>query len=394
MVQFNEGFSRFPKNYLFKELAEKAAQRKAQGKITYKLGIGDPDLPTPWPIREGLEIASKEYHKYPDSEGTKELRQALADRYTKRFPRKRPYNPEDFAIGPGAKSDLFDITQMFSNEGDDVACFSPAYPVFVNRALYEGFNVKFLSATKDNKFLPLPEEQFTSEELDKLKALYLCLPNNPTGAVGNTSYLEKHVESAIEHDYAIIFDSAYIDFCENPFAPNIMQIPGAEDVAIDIGSFSKPFSMTGWRISWTFAEGEIGKKWIQYKSNRDSGTSNYIQKAALTALTNPHVPPLVKNNMMTYEDRKEFSVERHNELKLKCELPLSAPYIYAQVPPGFTSEQFCNILLEKAGVLVTPGSGFGPDGEGYFRSTIFQPIGIIEKAFDEVEKVQKSEHGW
>ena len=285
-------------------------QKISQGVDLIKLGIGDPDLRTPYPILEALKNEADQYHQYPDSKGMKELREALAQHYTVRFPRKKGYTADNFVIGMGAKTDLFSLTQLFANKGDKVLSFDPAYPVFVNRASFEGFDIKYLSANEGNDFRPLPSFQFKPKELDEIKSEYLCLPNNPTGQFGRKKYLKQQVDEAHNHGFTIIYDSAYSDFAEEPTVPNIMQIPGADEVAVDIGSFSKPFSMTGFRVSSVCADGELLKRWKQYKANMDSGTSNYMQKAALAALTDPRVPPIVKGNMKVYAGRAKMKVDR------------------------------------------------------------------------------------
>ncbi len=391
MVKFNSGFSRLKETYLFMEIFGLAQRKRLEGVDIIDMGIGDPDLPTPWPITEAaakeLNPKTGRYHKYPSPLGMKELRVALAEYYRKRFPRHGGYAPENFIIGAGAKTDLFDLVGVFTDPGDKVLLLSPVYPVAENRSFFNDLESIYLLATEENDFAPLPSNQITAKELDDVALSYVCYPNNPTGATVELPYLRKLVDEALEHDLAIIYDNSYSDFSEKPFAPSILQVPGAEEVAIELNSFSKPYSMTGWRLSWVCAFGEIMKKWIQYKGNRDSGTSNYLQVGGVVALTDPRVPPIVGENMRTYAERAKRLEEGFNDLGLVCNPLRSTPYAWAEIPSGFTSRTFCYRVLNKAGVLFTPGSGFGSCGEGYFRATIFQPIERIEETLERIRNL-------
>lgn len=391
MIKFNNGFSRLEEKYLFMEMVGLAQQKRSEGVDIIDMGMGDPDIPTPWPIMEAAtnELNPKigRYHKYPSPLGMRELRVALAEYYSKRFPRHGGYAPENFVVGAGAKTDLFDLVGVFADLGDKILLFSPVYPVAENRSLFNGLDTMYLSATQENDFAPLPSYQFKANELDDVTLAYVCYPNNPTGSTVELPYLRKLVDEAVEHDIAIIYDNAYSDFCEKPFAPSILQVPGAEKVAIELNSFSKPYSMTGWRLSWVCAFGEILKKWIKYKGNRDSGTSNYLQVGGIAALTDRRVPLIFKKNMRIYAERAKRLEEGFNDVGLACNPLQSTPYAWSKVPAGVTSREFCHRVLNKAGVLFTPGSGFGSDGEGYFRATTFQPIERIEETIERIRRL-------
>jgi LL-diaminopimelate aminotransferase len=391
VIKFNNGFSRLEEKYLFMEMVGLAHQKRGKGIDIIDMGMGDPDIPTPWPIMDAatneLDPKTGRYHKYPSPLGMRELRVALAEYYNKRFPRNDEYAPENFVVGAGAKTDLFDLVGVFADPGDKILLFSPVYPVAENRSLFNGLDIIYLSATKENDFTPLPSGQFKAKELDDVTLAYVCYPNNPTGATVELPYLRKLVNEAVEHDVAIIYDNAYSDFCEKPFAPSILQVPGAEEVAIELNSFSKPYSMTGWRLSWVCAFGEILKKWIKYKGNRDSGTSNYLQVGGVAALTDPRVPRIVKKNMRIYAKRAKRLEKGFNDLGLECNPLQSTPYAWSRIPTRSTSREFCRRVLSETGVLFTPGSGFGFGGEGYFRATVFQSIERIEETIERIRKL-------
>jgi len=377
----NKNFKKLSKNYLFKELADKRRELVAQGHDIIALGIGDPDLETPKPIRQAMakEILEK-YYGYPDSEGMLDLRQALADYYKKRFSVNILEN--NILISFGAKTDLFDAVRVFSNQEDLIALQDPAYPVYENSVLFESRKIKYLPCIGKNNFLP------DLNLLDKkIKLVYLCYPNNPTGAIAPKNYLIKLIKKIKQIKAILIYDIAYADFGLQK-APSIFSIPGAKDIAIEFGSFSKPYSMTGFRLSWCAIKNpEFIKYWQKFRNNRDSGCSNYIQKAGLAALTNSQVQKIVQKNMQIYANRAKILKPGFEKLGLKVFGLEHTPYAWIKIPKKYSSKFFAEQLLNQAHVLVTPGSGFGPSGQGYIRATIFQPEHRIREALKKINKL-------
>jgi len=378
----NKNFKKLSENYLFQELALKRNELIKQGKDVIALAIGDPDLETPMPIREAMAKEILEvYHKYPESEGMLELRQALSQYYKKRFKVNMP--ADNIFISFGAKTDLFDVVRVFSNTEDVIAVQDPAYPVYENSILFEGRNIKYLPCIEENNFLP------DLNLLDKNIALaYLCYPNNPTGATAPKSYLAELIKKLKQINALLIYDIAYADFGPR-MAPSIFSIPGAKDIALEFGSFSKPYSMTGYRLSWFAAKNpEIVKYWQKFRNNRDSGCSNYIQKAGITALTSPEVEKIVRKNMAEYSERAKLLKTGFEKLTMQVFGLEHTPYAWVSIPKGYTSKSFAEKLLNEAYVIVTPGSGFGPSGEGYVRATIFQPKAKIEEALERIGRLK------
>lgn len=377
----NKNFKRLPQSYLFQELAQKKNKLVSEGHDVVALGIGDPDLETPKPIRQALsKEVIRRYHKYPDSEGILELREELARYYQKRFRVK--LLAENVLISFGAKTDLFDAVRVFSNIGDVIAVQDPAYPVYENSILFEGRDIKYLPCNKDNNFMP------DYSVLDKDVAMvYLCYPNNPTGAVASKKYLQELIKSLKQINALLVFDIAYADFGPAE-APSIFSIPGAKDVAIEFGSFSKPYSMTGYRLSWSAIKNkELLDAWIKFRNNRDSGCSNYIQKAGIIALQNKEVENIAKKNMKEYRKRARVLQKGFESLGLEVYGLAHTPYAWITIPKGYTSRDFAEKLLQEAKVLITPGSGFGPSGEGYVRATIFQSEQRIKEAVKRIKNL-------
>ncbi len=350
--------------------------------LVINLGIGDPDLPTPGPIREAIirEHRSR-YHGYPTSQGRLDLREALVGYYLDRFAVRM--HPDEFYIGPGAKTDLFDLNAVFAEPGDTVAIMDPAYPVYRDAAAYRGQRIHYLKGSMENAYQPNWENP--PKDSGPLALIYLCYPNNPTGVGTSREYIRKLIDIALRLDSMIIMDIAYADFLPGnttPTAFSIFDLPGGEDVGIEVGSFSKPFSMTGDRLSWVAIKNpEARKYWHRYRSNRDSGVSNYEQAGGLAALTDPEVKKIVRSHFEIYGRRAEIIRKGLKTLGFSMTGLDNTPYAWIKFP-GLDSETAVRFLLQEVGIIFTPGSGFGPAGEGFIRATIFQPERRLEEAME------------
>jgi len=371
------------------QLEQLVAKLKEEGKDIIPLGIGDPDLPTPQPIVEAkIKELKERYYGYPTSKGRKDLRETLARYYGQRF--GVGLSPDNFTIAMGAKNDLFDISRVFSNPGETVLIPEPAYPPYVNGATIDGCKIVYLPCTKENNFEP---ELSLIKGLEKVAILYLCNPNNPTGTTLKRSTLMRFAELAREYGFLILHDIAYSDFVPggkpfvpNPVTPSIFELPGADEVALEVGSFSKPFSMTGIRLSWAVSKGEINETWTRYRTNRDSGVSEYFQRGGLVAFS-PETFEIVERNMEIYGQRAKILESGFREMGLECNPITNTPYAWVKCPEGFSSESFIEKMLNEAHVVLTAGNNFGPSGEGYFRATIFQPKERLEKAIQRMKQV-------
>ncbi|MBN1551967.1 aminotransferase class I/II-fold pyridoxal phosphate-dependent enzyme [bacterium] len=391
-MTFNKGFKKWDRPYLFHDLEVtlRSMPEKKRNNIV-RLAIGDPDLPTPEGIKEALcrSVRSK-YYGYPCTQGRIDLREAIVEYYQKRF--KVMVHPDEIIIGPGAKTDLFDLGQVFSNPGNQAMILDPAYPVYCDTALYHGLNPIYLKGSESNNYQPpIPSDI----DISSTDLIFSCYPNNPTGVTASRSYIKELLEFAISSKSMLIFDIAYADFIPGAGtseAFSVFNLPGAEEVGIEVGSFSKPFSMTGYRISWTVIKNPIARQqWLRFRSNKDSGVSDHIQTAAFHALTDSFVAQDVVHNMKIYGERASLLVNGLRELGLMVRDLKNTPYAWFSSPIS-DSKLAAKIILEKALVQVTPGVGFGSAGEGFLRATIFQSDELIEEALSRLKTIHLSEY--
>jgi LL-diaminopimelate aminotransferase len=392
MVKFAQRIGNLKPKYLFRELNEKIKRLEVEGKKVIRLSVGTPDLTTPWPIRTAITGACLEkeyYHGYPDDyqpyQGLTELREALSKDYYKKHGVK--VNPDQFVIDAGAKTTLHNLPRLFVEPCDSVVLQDPAYPAYEGAIILADGKIERLPCTEENDYQPLLSD-LPEERRKNVKCAYFCYPNNPTGATAKREFLKELFKEAKEFGIPIFFDVAYKDFTfDGKSAPSSLEFPEAEGNVIEIGSFSKPFSMVGDRLAWVVGSKELIEKWIKLKSFIDSGVQNYIQWGGYWALTDPDVQRKVKKNMKVYGERARFLSKALNKLGLKCRRPRATPYIWAGVCEGMSSQEFVDKILYEAHVALTPGSGFGEYGEGYFRATVFQPLEVLEEAVERMEKV-------
>ncbi len=387
-MKCNAAFKKWEKPYLFKEIEEiMSGMSGAESERVIPLGIGDPDLPTPAAIRKAIIREHQTcYHGYPTVEGRRDLREAIASYYHQRF--GCVLSAGEIMVGMGAKTDLFDIPHVFADPGDTAVILDPAYPVYCDAVLFNNLEIAFLRGTPENNYLPAVD----SSEIDpgKTSLIFLCYPNNPTGVVATRSYVSEMIDFAHACNAVIVFDIAYVDFTPgegNGLGFSIFELPGAEEVAIEVGSFSKPFSMPGDRISWVAIRNpQIMNCWRRYRANRDSGASNYEQAGALAALTDPEVALEVKKNMLIYKNRADILMDGLLKMGLQVYGLRNSPYAWFTSPIPDSKSAVAKFLKE-AGVLLTPGAGFGPAGEGFLRATLFQPEDRLREAVNRLASV-------
>jgi LL-diaminopimelate aminotransferase len=355
--------------YLFVEISRKIAERKAKGQDVVSFGIGDPDIPTPAHIIERL---CKEAHvpanqRYPESEGLPELRKTIAGWYQKRF--GVTLDPEK-EVAPliGSKEGIAHVALCLLNPGDIALITDPGYPVYTIGTKLAGGTPYYLPISPKNNFLP-DLDNIPVDILEKTKVLWLNYPNNPTGAVADLAFFNKAVEFAKKHDICICHDGPYSEVAFDGYTPvSFLQADGAKDVGIEFHSLSKTYNMTGWRIGMAVGNATAINALKTLKSNLDSGIPQAIQYAAIEALTGPQ--NCIKEHNDVYQRRRDLIVDTLNKMGLEAKPPKASLYIWAKVPHGFTSVEFTNDLLDKTGVVVTPGTGYGSNGEGYVRLSL------------------------
>lgn len=369
--------------YLFAEIEEKVAKKIAQGVNIIDFGIGDPDLPTPRPLVEEVkrQLDDPANHRYPSSQGEADTRRAIAEWYGKRFGVE--LNPDrEIAILLGSKEGLANVARAFVNPGEKVLCPDPAYPVYSQGAatLCDAVPVKF-PLYEDDSFLPDLDGDLPQDA----RMMYLNYPNNPTGAVASRASLQRALRWCNDTGTILCYDNAYSEMTFDDYiAPSVLEF-GRH--AIEFGSLSKTFNMTGYRIGYAVGDASLVAGLKKVKSQIDSGTPKFIQKAvsvALGAYTGPTRPKMVQDSVDVYQRRRDIMVKGLRDLGFDVKMPKGTFYLFFNV--GANSLEFANKMLD-VGVVVTPGTGFGQNGEGFVRMALTQPESRIEEALERMRKV-------
>lgn len=353
--------------YLFAEIDRVKNEVKAKGVDIIDLGVGDPDLPTPSFILESMRkaVLKGEHHRYPSYSGLNVFREAVSSWYKQRFNVELDPKAEVLSL-IGSKEGLAHFPLAFVDPGDLVLVTTPNYPVYPIATMFAGGKVQFLPLTDDNDFLP-DLDAVSAETWKAAKILFLNYPNNPTSAMAPRSFYEKLVAKAKEFNTILVHDAAYSEmYYDSENKPlSILEIPGARDVAIEFHSLSKTYNMTGWRIGMAVGNTELVQGLGKIKSNIDSGIFQAVQEAGITALEQGE--GFVGEMRDLYRARRDIVVDGLEKIGLSCRRPQATFYVWVKVPRGRDSAGFVAELLQKTGVVVTPGNGFGTPGEGYFR---------------------------
>lgn len=355
--------------YLFAEIDRKKREALAQGVDLIDLGVGDPDIPTPTRVVEKLiEAASKPVnHRYPNSAGLPEFRQAVADWYRKRFGVTLEPSREVLSL-IGSKEGIANMAVAFVDPGELVLIASPCYPVYPIGTSFNGGTSYFLPLTKENHFLP-DLDAIPEDVARQAKLLWINYPNNPTAAVAEKEFFSRVVDFALRHNVIACHDAAYTEIGFDGFRPmSFLEADGAREVGVEFHSLSKTFNMTGWRIGMAVGNHELVSGLAQVKSNVDSGIFQAVQEAAIEALRLGD--EIVEPTRNIFQQRRDILVAGLRKIGLECEKPRATFYVWVAVPKGFTSAEFASKILEEAGVIATPGNGFGQAGEGYVRFTL------------------------
>jgi LL-diaminopimelate aminotransferase len=375
--------------YLFVEISKKIAEKKAKGEDVVSFAIGDPDIPTPAHIIERLCQAAKEpaNHRYPESEGLPELRRAIAEWYQKRFGVSFDADTEVLPL-IGSKEGIAHIAFCLIDYRDIALVTDPSYPVYPVSTMLAGGSPYYLPLTAENAFLP-DLDAIPAYILRKTKLLWLNYPNNPTGAVADLDFFNKVVAFARQHDIAICHDGPYSEVTFDDYQPvSFMQAEGAKEVGVEFHSLSKTYNMTGWRIGMVVGNTDMVDALKRLKSNLDSGIPQAIQYAAIEALTASQ--DCVQEHNAIYQRRRDLVIDVLNNIGLKAQPPKAGLYVWAKVPEGYTSTEFATDLLEKVGVVVTPGVGYGKQGEGYIRVSLTVPDASLVKGLSRLSSWRDS----
>src|SRR3954466_5236857 len=375
--------------YLFAELERKIAEKRREGVDVISLGIGDPDLPTPQVVVDALAAGARDprTHQYPRNHGSDEFREAVASFYRDRFAIE--LDPAA-AIVPalGGKEAVGHIALALLDPGDVCLSPDPGYPPYTSGPLFSGAEVHCLPLTAANAFLP-DLDSTPGEVLARANLLFLDYPNNPTGAVVQPGYFERAVEFARANDLVVVHDNAYSELCYDGYrAPSFLQTPGAKEVGVEIFSLSKGWNMTGWRAGLVVGNADVVERYRQLKTNLDSGMFEAVQHATAVALTAERDFP--REMSVVYERRRDLLAEALAGIGVEVAPPQATPYFWVHVPDGHDSASFSELVLEQAGVVVSPGPSFGPSGEGFVRLSLTLPDERLEEAGGRIESSLRS----
>ena len=355
--------------YLFVEISRKIAAKKAQGIEVISFGIGDPDIPTPPHVVERLRETALDApnHRYPETDGLPEFRQAAADWYQRRFGISLNADNEVLSL-IGAKEGIGHAALCFLDPGDVALVPDPGYPVYSVGAWFAGGECHWMPLLEENGWLP-DLEAIPEDVARAAKVMWLNYPNNPTGAIAEADYFRQVVEFASRYDIAVLHDASYTEVAFDGYKPSsFLQTPGAMEVGMEFHSLSKSYNMTGWRLGVAAGNADMIDALMVVKSNLDSGVPQAIQYMGIEALKDP-LDAIDERNAI-YQRRRDRVVETLRGIGLHVDPPKAGLYVWARIPHGYTSAQVAESLLEQCDIVVTPGNGYGAYGEGYIRLTL------------------------
>jgi LL-diaminopimelate aminotransferase len=371
--------------YMFAELERKVAAKKEAGIDVISLGIGDPDTPTYPHVVEAMQaaVADPGTHQYPSNRGRSEFREAFAGFYDRRFGVE--IDPETEVIPAiGAKECIYNLCFAFLDPGDAALASDPGYPVYTGGPLLAGAEAVVLPLVPELGFAP-DLDAITPADLERARLLFLNYPNNPTGAVLPDGLFERVVELAREHEILVVHDNAYSETTYDGYvAPSFLATPGAKEIGVEVFSLSKGYNMTGWRCAAILGNADAVSAYWRLKTNVDSGLFEAVQLAGAAALNGPQQPVAEMNEI--YRRRRDLVVGALREIGVDVRPPKGTIYVWAPVPEGHTSTSFAELVLEEAAVVVSPGSMYGPSGEGFFRISLTTPDERISEAVERLRE--------
>jgi LL-diaminopimelate aminotransferase len=371
--------------YMFAELERRVADKRAAGIDVVSLGIGDPDRPTYPHIVEAMReaVADPANHRYPSNRGRQEFRTALASFYASRF--GVTIDPDSEAMPAiGAKECIYNLCFAFLDPDDIALAADPGYPVYTGGPTLAGARPVLMPLVPELGFVP-DLERMDRMALDSARLMFLNYPNNPTGAVVPDGFFERVVTLAREHEILVVHDNAYSETTFDGYvAPSFLATPGALEVGVEVFSLSKGFNMTGWRCAAILGNADAIRTYWRLKTNVDSGLFEAVQLAGAAALSGPRKAVEEMNEI--YTRRRDLVVETLREIGVEVQPPKGTIYVWAPVPEGHTSVSFAELVLEEAAVVVSPGSMYGPSGEGFFRISLTTPDERLTEGLERIRQ--------
>jgi len=372
--------------YLFKEIDRKKAEVRARGVDIIDLGVGDPDLPTPRHIIEALKKAADNpaHHRYPSYSGMMDFKETAAQWYQERFGVVLDPATEVVSL-IGSKEGIAHFPLAFIDPGDTALVPSPAYPVYNIATLFAGGVPHVMPLLSENRFLP-DLDAIPDNVAARTKIIFINYPNNPTAAVAEPEFFKQVVDFAEKNRIIVCHDAAYTEMSFDGFRPSsFLEVDGAKEVGMEFHSLSKTYNMTGWRIGFAVGNQKAIEGLGAIKSNIDSGVFEAVQQAGIAAIRGDQ--SCVREMNQVYTERRDLMVEGLNHCGFQVEPPKATFYLWVKVPKGYTSSQVATRLLEEAGLVVTPGNGFGEPGEGYFRIALTQKKERLAEAIERLNKI-------
>lgn len=385
MVTYADRINSLPP-YLFAEVDRAKQQKIKEGVDIIDLGVGDPDMPTPDYVIDSLcnVIHNPDTHQYPSYSGSNEFREAVVDWYAKRFGVKVDALKETITL-IGSKEGIAHIPSAFVNPGEYTLCPDPAYPVYgIGTTLADG-TPYYMPLLAENGFKP-DLSKIPGDIVKKSKMLFINYPNNPTAAVADKRFFKEVVDFGNDNGIIIVHDNAYSEITFDGYkAPSILETPGAMDCCIEFHSLSKTSNMTGWRIGFAVGNADIVAGLGKVKMNVDSGAFLAVQLAGIEALKRSAM--FTAKMSRIYQERRDALLSGLKAIGIDMPVPKATFYVWAPVPGKYTSIDYAKYLLEKAGVVATPGVGFGKYGEGYIRFSLTKPVERINQAVERMKKL-------
>jgi LL-diaminopimelate aminotransferase len=367
--------------YAFAELERKIAEKRAAGVDVISLGIGDPDRPTPALIVEAMQEAVTEAgtHQYPSNRGRADFRAAVRDFYERRF--DVVLDPDSEIIPAiGAKEAIFNLNLAFLDPGDYALASDPGYPVYTAGPWLAGAEPVLMALEPELGFAPALDA-IDEDVARKAKLMYINYPNNPTGALAPEGFFERAIEFARAYEILVVHDNAYSEIAFDGYRPaSFLATPGAKEVGIEVFSLSKGYNMTGWRCAVLVGNAEALQTYWRLKTNIDSGLFEAVQLAGVAALS-PDADAEVASMVELYRRRRDLVCDALRKIGVGVHPPHATIYVWAPIPQGYeSSAAYAEHVLEEAAVVITPGSVYGPAGEGWFRISLTTPDERIAEA--------------
>ncbi|HAA29290.1 MAG TPA: LL-diaminopimelate aminotransferase [Cyanobacteria bacterium UBA8553] len=383
-MQFAKRLEQIP-TYLFAEINRKQEELVAQGIDIINIGVGDPDHPTPAHIVQAMHqaIDDPSNHNYPPYQGTKDYRRAAAEWMERRFEIKELDPDKEIIASIGSKEAIHNTFLAFVEPGDYSLIPDPGYPVYRTSTIFAGGEIYTMPLKAGNNFLP-DLKAIPQEVAQKAKLLWINYPNNPTGAIATLKFFEELVDYCRQYKILLCHDHAYSEMTYDGYkSPSVLQVEGAKEVALEFHSLSKSYNMTGWRVGFVVGNAIAIQGLNQVKTNVDSGVFKAIQQAAIAGFKTTQEQ--LQEVTSVYQNRRNIIVAGLKSLGWPIEAPKGTLYIWVPVPQGYSSAEFVTLLLDKCGIIVPPGNGYGENGEGFFRIALTVPDERMHEAIQRMK---------